>query len=133
MLFNWQCYAPRKQFADTVDRPVSYDAKHMAKVVFWIHVVQFARPDQAVQQRSPLTTMVRAEEQEVFTTQADRPQGIFSDVVVCFDLAIVRIVRQCRPLVKCVRERLCQICVLRQGLHLFTQPAFQGFQQRFRF
>lgn len=65
MLFSWQCYAPRKQFADTVDRPVSYDAKHMAKVVFWIHVVQFARPDQAVQQRSPLTTMVRAEEQEV--------------------------------------------------------------------
>lgn len=50
--------------------------------------------------------MVRAEEQEVFTTQTDRPQGIFSDVVVDFHPAIVRIVRQCRPLVKCVRERL---------------------------
>ncbi|KDT41035.1 hypothetical protein AD15_5126 [Escherichia coli 3-105-05_S4_C2] len=49
MLFSGQCYAPRKQFADMVDRPVSYDAKHMAKVVFWILVVQFARPDQAVQ------------------------------------------------------------------------------------
>ena len=69
MLFSWQCYAPRKQFADPVDRPVCYDAKHMAKVAFWIHVIQFARPDQAVQQRSPLTTMVRAEEQEVFSTQ----------------------------------------------------------------
>ncbi|TJE15747.1 chemotaxis protein [Escherichia coli] len=22
MLFSWQCYAPRKQFADPVDRPV---------------------------------------------------------------------------------------------------------------
>ncbi|ERD54025.1 hypothetical protein S1Q_1122 [Escherichia coli B17] len=49
MLFSWQCYAPRKQFADPVDRPVFYDAKHMAKVAFWIHVIQFARPDQAVQ------------------------------------------------------------------------------------
>ncbi len=28
---------------------VCYDAKHMAKVAFWIHVIQFARPDQAVQ------------------------------------------------------------------------------------
>ena len=49
VLFSWQCYAPRKQFADPVDRPVCYDAKHMAKVAFWIHVIQFARPDQAVQ------------------------------------------------------------------------------------
>nr|AAX22073.1 hypothetical protein O2ColV74 [Escherichia coli] len=55
--------------------------------------------------------MVRAEEQEVFTTQTDRPQGIFSDVVIDFHPAIVRIVRQCRPLVKCVRERLR--CVFR--------------------
>lgn len=77
--------------------------------------------------------MVRAEEQEVFTTQTDRPQGIFSDVVVCFGPAIFRIVRQCRPLVQCVRERFCQLRVSRQGFHLFTQPAFQGFQQRFRF
>ncbi|OVD05493.1 hypothetical protein UQ14_21460, partial [Escherichia coli] len=76
MLFSWQCYAPRKQFADPVDRPVCYDAKHMAKVAFWIHVIQFARPDQAVQWRSPLTTMIRAEEQEVFTTQTDRPPGL---------------------------------------------------------
>lgn len=45
--------SPREQFADPVDRPVSYDAKHMAKVAFWIHAVQFARPDQTVQQRSP--------------------------------------------------------------------------------
>ena len=71
----------------------------MAKVAFWIHAVQFARPDQSVQQRSPLTTMVRAEEQEVFTTQTDRPQGIFSDVVIGFSPAVLRIVRQCRPLV----------------------------------
>jgi hypothetical protein len=34
--------------------------------------------------------MVRTEEQEVFTTQTDRPQGIFSDVVVCFGPATDR-------------------------------------------
>ncbi len=47
-----QCYAPRKQFADPVYRPVCYDVRDMAKVAFWLHSVQFARPDQAVQQRS---------------------------------------------------------------------------------
>ncbi|STL31551.1 Uncharacterised protein [Escherichia coli] len=81
----------------------------MAEVAFWIHIVQFARSDQAVQQRSPLATVVRTEEQEVFTTQTDRPQRIFSDVVICFSPAIVCIVRQCRPLVQGVRERFRQL------------------------
>jgi len=51
-------YAPGEQLADPVDRPVSYDAKHMAKVAFWIHAVELARPDQTVQQRSTLITVV---------------------------------------------------------------------------
>lgn len=95
--------------------------------------MQFARPDQAVQQSSPLTTMVRSEEQEVFTTQTNHPQGIFSDIIVCFGLAIVCIVCQYRPLVQGVREYLRQLRVPRQSFHLFTQPDFQCIQQRFRF
>ncbi|MNV08413.1 hypothetical protein D3C71_988770 [compost metagenome] len=69
--------------------------------------------------------MVRTEEQPVFTTQTDHPQGIFSDVVICFRPAIFCIVRQGRPLVQGVCERLRQLRVSRQGFHLFTQPAFQ--------
>ena len=75
-----------------IDWPVSYDVEDMTEVPLWIHAVQFARTDQAVQQRSVLT-VVGAEEQEVLATQTDRPQGIFSDVVVCFGPAIARIVR----------------------------------------
>lgn len=59
--------------ADPVYRPVSYNIKHMAKVAFWLHSVQFACPDQAVQQRSPLSSMIRTEEQVVFAAQADHP------------------------------------------------------------
>ncbi len=63
MLFSRQCYAPGEQFADPVYRPVGYDVKDIAEVAFWLHSVQFARPDQAVQQRSPLSSMIRTEEQ----------------------------------------------------------------------
>ena len=52
-----------EQFADPVYRPVGYDVKDIAEVAFWLHSVQFARPDQAVQQRSPLSSMIRTEEQ----------------------------------------------------------------------
>lgn len=38
-----------------IDPPVCYDVKHMTEVAFWIHAVQFARPDQTVQQRSSLS------------------------------------------------------------------------------
>ncbi|AAN82027.1 Hypothetical protein c3579 [Escherichia coli CFT073] len=48
MLFSRQCYAPGEQFADPVYRPVGYDVKDIAEVAFWLHSVQFARPDQAV-------------------------------------------------------------------------------------
>lgn len=58
----------------------------MTEIPLWLHAVQFARPDQAVQQCSALTTVVRAEEQEVFAAQADRPQRIFSDIVISFRL-----------------------------------------------
>lgn len=71
VLFSWQCDAPGQLFADPVDRPVGDDVKHISEVAFWIHAVQFARPDQAVQQRSPLTAMLKTEEQEVFATQTD--------------------------------------------------------------
>lgn len=93
---------------EQIDWPVSYDVEDMTEVPLWIHAVQFARTDQAVQQRSVLT-VVGAEEQEVLATQTDRPQGIFRDVVICFSLATLCIVRQCRPLVQGVRERLLQL------------------------
>lgn len=94
---------------DLIDWPVSYDVEHMTGVPLWIHAVQFACTDQAVQQRFVLTTVVGAEEHEVLATQTDRPQGIFSDVVICFSAATLWIVRQCQPLVQGVRERLRQL------------------------
>ncbi len=94
MLFSRQCYAPGEQFADPVYRPVGYDVKDIAEVAFWLHSVQFARPDQAVQQRSPLSSMIRTEEQVVFAAQTDHPQRIFSDVIVRLSPAIICIVRQ---------------------------------------
>ncbi len=94
MLFSRQCYAPGEQFADPVYRPVGYDVKGIAEVAFWLHSVHFARPDQAVQQRSPLSSMIRTEEQVVFAAQTDHPQRIFSDVIVRLSPAIICIVRQ---------------------------------------
>ena len=80
----------------------------MLEVALWIYPIQFARSEQRVQQRAALTTMVRAEEQEVFTTQTNHPQGIFSNVVICFSPAVICIIRQGRPLVQHIRERFCQ-------------------------
>lgn len=97
-----------EQFADPVYRPVGYDVKDIAEVAFWLHSVQFARPDQAVQQRSPLSSMIRTEEQVVFAAQTDHPQRIFSDVIVRLSPAIICIVRQRRPLVQGVCERFRQ-------------------------
>ena len=108
MLFSRQCYAPGEQFADPVYRPVGYDVKDIAEVAFWLHSVQFARPDQAVQQRSPLSSMILTEEQVVFAAQTDHPQRIFSDVIVRLSPAIICIVRQRRPLVQGVCERFRQ-------------------------
>ncbi|KXN03657.1 hypothetical protein AUS46_16860, partial [Escherichia coli] len=71
MLFSRQCYAPGEQFADPVYRPVGYDVKDIAEVAFWLHSVQFARPDQAVQQRSALSSMIRTDGKGVFADQAD--------------------------------------------------------------
>ncbi|VDR28246.1 Uncharacterised protein [Raoultella terrigena] len=73
-----------QQFSNPVYRPVCNNVKHMVKIMFWIDSVQFARPDKAVQQRAALTTMVRAEEQIVFTPQTDHPQSILRDVVIRF-------------------------------------------------
>ena len=94
--------------AHQVYRPVGYDVKDIAEVAFWLHSVQFARPDQAVQQRSPLSSMIRTEEQVVFAAQTDHPQRIFSDVIVRLSPAIICIVRQRRPLVQGVCERFRQ-------------------------
>lgn len=58
VLFSWQCYAPGEQFIHPIVRPVCYDVKHMTEVAFWIHAVQFARPDQTVQQCSSLSSVV---------------------------------------------------------------------------
>ena len=80
----------------------------MVKVMFRIDSVQFARPDQAVQQRSALTTMVRAEEQVVFTPQTDHPQSILRDVVIRFRPAVICVVRQRLPLVQGISERFRQ-------------------------
>lgn len=79
------------------------------KVTFWIYSVQFARPEQTVQQRTTLTFMVRAEEQVVLTTQADYPQSILRDVVIRFSSAVIYIVRQRLPLVQRISERLYQL------------------------
>lgn len=133
MLFSWQSYTPWQQFADPVYRPVCEDVQGMVKVTFGIYSVQFACAEQAVQQRTTLSSMIRPKEQPVFSTQTHQPQGIFSDIIIRFGPAVVRIVCQRRLLVQRVRERLCQLRVSRQGFHLFTQPAFQGFQQWFRF
>lgn len=56
-----------------------------------------------------LTTTLRAEEQEFVTTQVDRPQGIFSDIVICFSPAIVCVVRQYRPPAQVVHESFRQL------------------------
>jgi hypothetical protein len=37
----------------------------------------------------PLTILVRAEAQDVFTTPTDHPEGIFGDVHICVGPAIV--------------------------------------------
>lgn len=71
----------------------------MGKVT-WIYSIQFARPAQAVQQRSAFTIMVRAEEQVVFTAQADHPQSILRDVVIRFSPVVDCVVRQRLPLVQ---------------------------------
>ena len=52
VLFSRQCYAPGSSSPTRVYRPVGYDVKGIAEVAFWLHSVHFARPDQAVQQRS---------------------------------------------------------------------------------
>ncbi|STU66089.1 ORF1 IS1 [Klebsiella pneumoniae subsp. ozaenae] len=93
-----------------VDRPVCYNAKHMAKVAFWSHVIQFARPDQAVQLRSPAHHHGQSRRTGSFYEPRLTARRAFSAMLfVDFHPAIVRIVRQCRPLVKCVRERLRQL------------------------
>lgn len=48
----------------------------MVKVAFQFNTVQFARPDQAVQQRPSLASVIRPEEQSVFSTLADYSQGV---------------------------------------------------------
>lgn len=104
MLFSWEGYAPGEKFADLIDRPVSYDVECMTEVAFLIHSVQFACTEQAVQQRSTFTSVVRAEVQPVFTTQTDHPQCIFSKFFINLDPLILHIVRQRWPLVLCIRE-----------------------------
>jgi hypothetical protein len=37
----------------------------------------------------PAHHLVRAEEQDVFTTPTDHPQGIFGDILICVEPAIV--------------------------------------------
>ncbi|EBV4144029.1 hypothetical protein DOQ87_24480 [Salmonella enterica subsp. enterica serovar Benin] len=64
MLFSWQRDAPWQQFTDPVYRLGGDDVKYMVKVALWIYAVQFSRTDQAVQQCSALTTVVRSEEQK---------------------------------------------------------------------
>ena len=76
---------------------------------FWLYIVQTACADQRVQHHRMFATAVGTREEPVFPAYGHSPSGIFSDVVGDFHPAIVRIVRQCRPLVKCVRERLRQL------------------------
>lgn len=71
VLFSRQCYAPGEQFADPVYRPVSNDVKDIAEVAFWLHSVQFTRPDQAVQQCSTLTTVIAPEEDIISLAKTD--------------------------------------------------------------
>ncbi len=91
-----------------VCRPVLDMLNDITHPFFWLHIVQFARPDQAVQQRSPLSSMIRTEEQVVFAAQTDHPQRILSYVVISLGPAVVSIVSQRWPLVQYVRERFRQ-------------------------
>lgn len=85
-LSRWPCDAPEPVLVELVAWPVGYAIRHIAERAF---CVAFARPVQAVQQCCPLTILVRAEEQDVFTTPTDHPQGIFGDVLICVGSAIV--------------------------------------------
>ena len=57
-LFSWQYDAPRQQLADPVYRPVSDNIKRMVKVALRFNNVQFARPNQAVQLSTALTSVI---------------------------------------------------------------------------
>lgn len=45
--------------------------------------VKFARLDQAVHHRPPVTSVIISEEQPVFLSQADGAKGPFGGVIVC--------------------------------------------------
>lgn len=83
----------------------------MTKITLRIDAVQAVTPDEPVQLRTPVSTVVRAEEQPVFTTQTHRPQRVFRDVIIRLRPAVACIVFQCVPLIERVRERLRQLLV----------------------
>lgn len=62
----------------------------MVKVALRFNTIQFARPDQALQQRPSLASVIRPEEQIVFSAQADYLQGVFGQVVIRFSASSVR-------------------------------------------
>jgi len=85
-LSRWQCDAPEQAFAESVAWPVGYAIRHIAERAFCI---AFTRPVQTLQQCWPLTILVRAEEQDVFTSPTDHPQGIFGGILICVGPGIV--------------------------------------------
>lgn len=77
----------------------------MPQISFRIHIVQLAAPEQAIQQRTALSTQVGAEEQVVLATEAHRSQRILRQIIIRFCPPIIAVVRQRRPLVQRVVER----------------------------
>ncbi len=123
VLFGERCYAGSDS-ADPVYRPVGYDVRGIAEVALAPAPVHFARPDQAVQQRSPLLHDPNRRAGS-FAAQTDHPQRIFSDVIVRLSPAIICIVRQRRPLVQGGHANAFASSECRDRVSSFTQPAFR--------
>ncbi|MHA1066712.1 hypothetical protein ACR9GP_22785 [Enterobacter ludwigii] len=105
----------------------------MTEVTFRVRIIQFTYTAQAVQQRSAFTTMFRADEQELLTTQTGHPQGIFSVVIFCFNPAIMCIVPPVPPTGSVHAQTFLQALSVTTDFHHLPQLAFQGFSNGFVF
>nr|QSE36750.1 hypothetical protein EMBNGEFE_00093 [Shigella flexneri 3a] len=75
----------------SVRRPVIELHDHFAQPVLRLHSVQFAGEQQTVDNRRAFSTVVKTEEEIIFSSNRHRSQRVFTDVVVDFHLAITTV------------------------------------------
>lgn len=102
----------------------------MPQVGFWAYPVKFARLDQAVHHRTPVTSVIITEEELVFP-QADRTQGSFGGVIVYLCQSIFTEVSQRFFAVQKIPERCGQSVFSRGICHLFFHRVIQRQQKGF--